>query len=82
MNQPENLHIINAQPVPELATAIEGWLAARDQFKIEPTDEHQSDYNATLFDLGAAFAERYPEAGDMPELSDWFRRCLIAPNQE
>lgn len=33
MNQPENLHIINACSVPELFTAIDNWLAARDQFK-------------------------------------------------
>ena len=82
MNQPKNLHIMNARPVPELATAIDNWLAARDQFKIEPTDEYHHEYDATYFDLSEAWLERYPDAAYTPEAFDWYRRGLIAPEEE
>jgi hypothetical protein len=82
MNQPDNLHIINELRVPELATAIDQWLAARDQFKIEPSDENLSDYDATLHDLGAAWNERYPDDADTPEAFQWYRLGLIAPEDE
>jgi hypothetical protein len=52
--------------VPGLEAAIDQWLVARDQFKIERSDENQSYYNATLHDLGAAWGERYLEDADTP----------------
>jgi hypothetical protein len=55
---------------------------ARDQFKIEPSDENLSDYDATLHDLGAAFGERYPEDADTPGAFEWYRLGLIAPEEE
>lgn len=81
MERPENL-ILDVRMVPSLETAIDQWLAARDQFTIEPTDKNLSDYNATLHDLGAALGERYPEDADMPGAFDWYRRGLIAPEEE
>ena len=33
MESPHNLHVINARPVPELVTAIDHWMAARDKLK-------------------------------------------------
>lgn len=82
MNQPENSHIICVRPVPELASAIDQWLAARDQYKMQPSDESEYDYNATLFDLGAVFGERYLEAANTPEAFQWYRLGLIAPEEE
>ena len=82
MTQPENLQIINARPVPALATAIDNWVAARDQFKLEPTGEYQHEYDATYFDLCAAWLERYPDAAYTPEAFHWYRRGLIAPEEE
>jgi hypothetical protein len=64
--------------IPSIETAIDQWLAARDKFKIEPSDENQSDYNATLYDLGAALGERYPGDADSPRAFEWYRRGLIA----
>jgi hypothetical protein len=49
---------------------------------MQPSDENQHEYNATLFDLGAAWGERYPEATDTPGAFEWFRRGLIAPEAE
>jgi len=82
MDNLQNLHVINARPVPDLATAIDNWLAARDNFKMQPTDEARDEYNATLFDLGAAWGERYPEATDTPDAFEWYRRGLIAPEED
>jgi hypothetical protein len=82
MESPQNLHVINARPVPELATAIDNWLAARDNFKMKSTDENQHEYNATLYDLGAAWGERYPNDADTPRAFEWYRRGLIAPEEE
>lgn len=79
MNQPENLHIINENSAPELATAIDRWLTARHEYKAHRSDESELKYNATYFALGAAFAERYPEAPDMPDAFTWYQRGLIAP---
>lgn len=81
MNRNGNL-ILDARQVPPLGTAIDQWLAARDQFKIEPSDENLSDYNAMLNDLGAAWGERYPEDADTPEAFQWYRLGLIAPEEE
>ncbi|MGA2755107.1 MAG: hypothetical protein ABSE53_15210 [Terracidiphilus sp.] len=63
-----SLHL-DVRLVPNLETAIDQWLAARDKFKIEPSDENLSDYNATLYDLGAALGERYPESTNTPGVS-------------
>ena len=82
MKQPENLHVINARPVPELATAIADWLAARVEYKKQRRDETESEYNATYFALGTAWAERYPEAADTPGAFEWYRRGLIAPEED
>lgn len=81
MNHTASLQL-DVRLVPSLETAIDEWLAARDKFKMKPSDESQSDYNATLNDLGAALGERYPEASDMPEAFQWYRRGLIAPAEE
>ena len=81
MNRTGNL-ILDVRMVPSLETAIDQWLAARDQFKIEPSDENLSDYNATLHDLGAALGERYPEDADTPGAFEWYRLGLIAPEEE
>lgn len=83
MNQPENLHLINALPVGELAAAIDQWLAARNAHEMEPSDESEYNYNATYYSLGEAFAEHYPEAAaKMPDAFDWYRRGLIAPEED
>ena len=73
---------IDVRSVPPLEEAIDNWLAARDVYKMQPSDENQHEYNATLFDLGAAWGERYPEATDTPGAFEWFRRGLIAPEAE
>lgn len=82
MNQPENLHIINGRPVPDLAIAINRWLAARGEYKKQASDQKQNAYNAAYFALGEAWAERNPEATNVPGAFEWFRRGLIAPEKE
>jgi hypothetical protein len=81
MNREGNL-ILDVRQVPSLEKAIDHWLAARDVFKTEPSDENRHEYNATLYDLGAAWGERYPEDADMPGAFEWYRRGLIAPEEE
>ena len=81
MNRRANLRL-DVRQVPNFGTAIDQWLAARDQFKIEPSNENLSDYNATLNDLGAALGQRYPEEADTPGAFEWYRRGLIAPEEE
>jgi hypothetical protein len=73
---------LDVQLVPRLEAATDQWLAARDKFKMEPSDEYQSDYEVTLNDLGAAWGERYPEATDTPDAFEWYRRGLIAAEDE
>jgi hypothetical protein len=73
---------LDVRLVPSLETAIDHLLAARDSFKMQPSDVSQRDYEATLFDLGAAWGERYPEVADTPEAFQWYRRGLIAPEDE
>jgi hypothetical protein len=73
---------LDVQLVPSLEAATDQWLAARDKFKMEPSDEYQSDYEVTLNDLGAAWGERYPEATDTPDAFEWYRLGLIAPEDE
>jgi len=80
MESPQNLHVIKARSVPDLATAINNWLATRDNFKMLPSNENQRDYEATLNDLGAAWGKRYPEVAGMPEAFEWFCLGLIATN--
>lgn len=73
---------VDVRHVPNLETAIDHWLAARGEYKKEASDANQHAYNATYFALGEAFAERYPEAAHMPEAFEWFRRGLIAPEED
>ena len=73
---------LDVQLIPSLEAATDQWLAARDKFKMEPSDESQRDYEATLYDLGAAWGERYPEDADSPEAFQWYRRGLIAPEED
>lgn len=69
--------------VPRLEASIDRWLAARNVYKMQPSDENQHNYNATYFALGEAFAQRYPEAAaNMPSAFDWYRRGLIAPEDD
>lgn len=81
MTQPENSHL-DVRQVPSLEAAIDQWLAARDNFKMEPSEENQHEYNATLYDLGAAWGERYTEDADTPDAFQWYRRGLIAPEKD
>lgn len=71
---------LDVQLAPSLEAAIDKWLAARDAFKPQPSKENE--YNATLFDLGATWGERYPEVTDTPRAFEWDRRGLIAPAEE
>jgi hypothetical protein len=73
---------LDVRQVPSLEGAIDRWLAARDVFKMQPNEENQHEYNAALYDLGAAWGERYSEDADMPEAFERFRRNLIAPEEE
>lgn len=81
MNCPANLHL-GVRRVPSLEAAIEKWLAARHNFIEQSTDENRHEYNGTLNDLGAAWGERYTEDADMPGAFEWYRRGLIAPEEE
>jgi hypothetical protein len=73
---------LNARQVPNLQAAIDQWLAARDAFKSQPRDENRNEYNSTYFALGVAFNERYPEGAATPGAFEWYRRGLIAPEEE
>ena len=81
MEKPENLQI-DVGLVPDLATAIDNWLGARDKFRIDSSEECQREYNTTLYDLGAAWSERYSEEEDTLRAFDWFKLGLIAPEEE
>jgi hypothetical protein len=81
MEMPENL-TLDVRQVPSLEAAIDHWLAARGAFKSQPSDENRNEYNATYFRLGVAFNERFPEASDTPGAFEWYRRGLIAPEEE
>jgi hypothetical protein len=81
MEIPENLSL-DVRQVPSLEAAIDRWLAARDAFKSQPTDENRNEYNATYFGLGVAFRARYPEALNTPDVFEWYRRGLIAPEAD
>jgi hypothetical protein len=81
MNRDGNL-ILDVRQVPSLEAAINHWLAARDNFKMQSTDEARHEYNSTYFALGVAFNERYPEDADVPRAFEWYRRGLIAPEED
>ena len=81
MNRTANLQL-DVRIVPSLEEAIDHWLVARYKFKMQSTDENQHEYNATLFELGAAWGERYPEDAYKPDAFERFRRGLIAPEEE
>jgi hypothetical protein len=81
MDIPQNLHL-SARLTPPLEEAIHRWLAARDNFKKLRTHENQHEYNATLYDLGAAWAERYPNGANTPEAFERFSCDLIASEDE
>jgi hypothetical protein len=81
MEMPQNLHL-SARLTPPLEEAINRWLAARDNFKKLRTHENQHEYNATLYDLGAAWAEHYPSDAELPGALESYRRGLIAPEEE
>lgn len=73
---------INDRRVPSLEEAINHWLAARARFKIEPSNESQHEYVATLFHLGVAWRKHYSEDADTPGAFEWYRRGLIAPEED
>jgi len=73
---------IDVRHTPSLENAIDQWLAARDNLKVQPTDGNVHNYNATLYDLGAAWAERYPDYAKTQEAFDWYLRGLIAPEDD
>jgi hypothetical protein len=73
---------LDVRMVPSLEAAIDQWLAARDIFKMQSTDENRREYNSTLHDLGTAWGERYPEDADTPGAFEWYRRGLIALEEE
>jgi hypothetical protein len=81
MNLPANLQL-DVRQVPSLEAAIDQWLAAREDFKMQSTDEARHTYNSTYFALGVAFNERYPEGAATPGAFEWYRRGLIAPEEE
>lgn len=81
MKDPAHLQV-DVRPLPSLKTEIDRWLAARKTAKTVPSEETRHAYNATLFDLGAAWVERYPEGANAPGAFDWFRRGLIAPEAD
>jgi hypothetical protein len=73
---------LDVRLVPSLEEAIDQWLSARDNFKMQPNHECQRGYEATLNDLWVAWGEQYPEVADTPEAFEWYRRGLIAPEDE
>jgi hypothetical protein len=81
MEIPQNLHL-SARLTPPLEEAINRWLAARDNFKKLRTHENQHEYNATLYDLGAAWSERHLRDQDTPGAFELYRRSLIAPEED
>ena len=62
-----------------LHEAIDHW---RDNFKMQPSKENQHEYSGSLYDLGATWGERYPNDRDTPGAFQWYRRGLIAPEEE
>jgi hypothetical protein len=81
MNRERNL-ILDIRKLPSLEDAIDRWLSVRDNFRVRPSDENQHEYEASLHDLAAAWGERYPEGNDKPGAFEWYRRGLIAPEEE
>jgi hypothetical protein len=80
MEQPEHLHI-DVRPLPSLEGAIDRWLAARKTPKpLRPTKISTSTTRPCSPWSGVA--ERFTEAADTPGAFEWFRRGLIAPEEE
>lgn len=73
---------MNAQPVADLNTAIDRWLAARGEYKKQASHENEHRYNESYFALGAAWAERHPDAAHLPGAFESFRRGLISPETD
>jgi hypothetical protein len=73
---------LDVRHVPTLEAAIDRWLSARAEFKAHRSDETELNYNATYFALGTEFTERYPEAAETPGAFEWYRRGLIAPEED
>lgn len=73
---------LNVRLLPNLESAIDRWLAARREYKKQASAESQYRYNETYFVLGAVWAERYPDAANLPGAFDSFRRGLISPEEE
>ena len=69
---------IDVRSVPPLEEAIDQWLAARDVFKLEPSDESQHEYNATLYDPEAEWRRWFPQHANTPGAFERYRRGLIA----
>jgi hypothetical protein len=78
MTQPENLHLIS-RPLADLKTATADWLAARNEYKKQASDENEHAYNLSYFALGEAWAGQCPDAVDVPGGFEAFRRSLIVP---
>jgi hypothetical protein len=81
MKRPQSLQT-DTRVVSSLEVAIDCWLAARKEAKIVPSNHNEHAYNATLFALGEAWAERYPEGANTPEAFWWYLRGLCAPDRD
>jgi hypothetical protein len=73
---------LDVQLMPRLESSIHRWLTARATYKAQSSVEQQHEYTATLFDLGAAWGEHYPDAVDTPGAFELYRHGLIAPEEE
>jgi hypothetical protein len=73
--------ILDVHQVPSLETAIDHWLAARNNFKMLPSNENRRNYEATLNALGVAWNQHYTEASNTPDAFQWYGRGLIAPEE-
>jgi hypothetical protein len=73
---------LDVRLVPDLEAAIDRWLAARNEYKKQATDENQHAYNAAYFALGEVWAERYSKGAATLDSFEHFRRDLIAHEQD
>ena len=67
--------------VPDLAIAINRWLAARGEYKKQANDESQNAYNATYYALGEVWAQQNPHSANIPGEFERFRSRLISPEE-
>lgn len=81
MERSENLNA-DVRLVPSLEVAIDNWLVALAAYVMKRSDKTEYDYNAAYFELGEAFNEPEPEAGDTPGGFERYRHSLIAPEKE